>query len=137
MSQGPENPVASMLARDRKSRRRRRLWIAAGSLVVLGVGLGFWSATRSREAEEASQRFRTEAVSRGDLRVTVTATGTIQAKDTVEVGAEVTGRLVEVRADFNQEVRPGDVLARIDPVPFELEVAQAEARLRNAQAGYL
>ncbi|HOU52676.1 MAG TPA: efflux RND transporter periplasmic adaptor subunit [Myxococcota bacterium] len=137
MSPGSENPVATMLDRERRSRRRRRLWIGGAAVVALAAGLVAWSVTRSREALEASQRFRTEAITRGDLRVTVTATGTIQAKDTVDVGAEVTGRLVEVRADFNEEVHPGDVLARIDPVPFELEVAQAEARLQNAQAGLL
>jgi len=70
----------------------------------------------------------------GDIRDIVPAIGEVRSASVVEVGAEVTGRIVEVAADFNDVVSRGDLLARIDPAPFEAALSQARAQLAIAQA---
>ena len=79
--------------------------------------------------------FKSEAVKRGPLSVKVTATGTPQPIDQVDVGAEVSGRVVEVKVDFNDAVKAGDVLAQIDTTQLEARRIQTEAQLAAAKAG--
>ncbi|WP_421790180.1 efflux RND transporter periplasmic adaptor subunit [Hyphobacterium sp.] len=76
----------------------------------------------------------TEPVSFGDIRDIVPAIGEIRPAGQVEVGAEITGRIIEVFVDFDEEVEEGQLLARIDPAPYEAGLAQAEASLRTANA---
>jgi len=64
----------------------------------------------------------------------VQATGTINPVNTVPVGSVVSGNVVSVSVDFNSQVKKGDVLAMIDPVPFQLALSQVEAAYQNAQA---
>ncbi|MFT3773357.1 MAG: efflux RND transporter periplasmic adaptor subunit [Minicystis sp.] len=79
-------------------------------------------------------RFRTAEVGRGDLRVTVTATGMLQATTTVEIGAEVSGRILKMTVDANDLVKKGQVLAVIDPEQLRAAVDQAGAQLAAADA---
>lgn len=79
--------------------------------------------------------YAAEAVKRGPLSVKVTATGTLQPVNQVEVGAEVSGRVVEVKVDFNSVVKAGDVLAQIDTTQLEARRVQTEAQLAAARAG--
>jgi HlyD family secretion protein len=79
-------------------------------------------------------RYRTAEITRGDLRVTVTATGTLQATTTVEVGAEVSGRILRMTVDANDPVKKGQVLALIDPELLQAAVDQAAAQLAAAEA---
>ncbi len=79
--------------------------------------------------------FRSEAVKRGPLSVKVTATGTLQPVDQVDVGAEVSGRVVEVKVDFNDTVKANDILAQIDTTQLEARRVQTEAQLAAAKAG--
>lgn len=125
--------VAGLLAADLKARRRRRRIAASVVAAVAAAGGGLLVHARINAGASGPQ-YVTAEVTRGALQLVVTATGTLRARNTVDVGAEVTGRLVEVSVDFNDHVEPGQVLARIDPVPFELEVAQAKARLASARA---
>jgi HlyD family secretion protein len=83
----------------------------------------------------AGPRFETSTVTRADLRATVTATGTLQAVGTVEVGSEVSGRIQRVLVTYNAPVRKGDLLAEIDPVQLRAEVNQAESQVEAAVAG--
>jgi len=133
MSGAVDESVKSVLERDRRRRRRRRVILLLLALVLFGA-VGVFVASGGLQPRDPGPRFQMGEVTRGDLRVVVTATGTLQAKDTVEVGAEVSGRLIEVPVDFNDPVKTGDLLARIDPVPFQQEVTQARARLLSAQA---
>lgn len=70
----------------------------------------------------------------GDIREIIPAVGPVRAATEVEIGAEVTGRILEIHADFNDPVSAGDLLARIDPAPFESAVAQAQAVLAAREA---
>lgn len=83
---------------------------------------------------EPPARVETAKVDRGDVVSAVTASGTVRARRTVAVGAEVSGQVAEVAADFNDEVMAGDILARIDPTRIRAQVAQAQAQVALARA---
>jgi HlyD family secretion protein len=79
-------------------------------------------------------RYETATVDIGDIRAIVPAVGTLRAASEVEVGAEISGRILEIHADFNDPVAEGDLLARIDPSPFQSALQQAGAQLEIARA---
>lgn len=82
--------------------------------------------------EETEYRFVT--IERGDVQSTVSATGTISAVTTVSVGTQVSGQVSELLVDFNDTVKKGQLLARIDPTLAQQAVADAQANLEKAQA---
>lgn len=79
--------------------------------------------------------FKTENLSKGDIRSACIATGTVNPITTVLVGTQVSGRVKELYADFNSPVKQGQLIALIDPAPFESQLEQARATLLSAQAG--
>jgi HlyD family secretion protein len=109
--------------------RARRTWLRRGVWVLVALallaGLAWW---RARGRAERAPRYVTTPVERGDLAVTVTATGTLSALDTVEVSSEVSGRVSEVLVDYNSLVKKGQLLAVLNP-----EQAQARAQESAAQ----
>ncbi len=80
-------------------------------------------------------RYRTVPLARSDVQSLVSSTGAVEAVTTVQVGTQVSGIVAELDADFNDTVRKGDLLARIDATLPEADVAAAEARLASARAG--
>ncbi len=76
----------------------------------------------------------TASVSRGDIIQSITATGILQAPTSVDVSSQISGQIREVLVDYNQPVKKGDVLARIDPATYESRLRQAEATLASATA---
>ncbi len=109
-------------------RKKALIWIG-GAVAALALVLFTFSGG------DGPVGFTAEAVKRGPLSVKVTATGTLQPVDQVDVGAEVSGRVVEVKVDFNDEVKKGDVLAQIDTTQLEARRIQTEAQLAAAKAG--
>src|SRR5580765_3157499 len=116
--------------------KRTAIW-ALGALVLAGLVwvVGF-------RGREPAPKYRTAKIDKGNITQTVTATGTLSAVITVKVGSVVSGIVAALHADFNKEVKKGDLLAELDPVPFQAKVAQSEAGLekskvdeRNAQIG--
>ncbi|AQS49006.1 efflux transporter periplasmic adaptor subunit [Thioclava nitratireducens] len=114
-----------------KSRRPWRLWALGAGALVIAVGAWVWLAP-SRDSTGTS--YITQAVTRGDLTVTVTATGTVQPTTEVEVSSELSGTLASIDVDYNDEVTVGEVLARLDDTKFKAQVANAEAALAAAKA---
>lgn len=107
----------------------RRRWFMIGApvalvLLVLLSLLGGGTGTA----------YKTQAPVIGTLTVTVSATGTVQPLDQVDVGAEITGRVAELHADYNDQVKQGQVLARLDTTSLAAKVAQSEANLLSAEA---
>jgi HlyD family secretion protein len=100
-------------------------------LAAAGLAVAFFGEKPS----EAT--YLTAAVERGDLSTTVTAIGTLNAVETVEVGSQLSGQVAELLVDFNDEVKEGQPLARLDPRTFESEVREAEAALEVARAQVL
>jgi HlyD family secretion protein len=78
--------------------------------------------------------YRTEPVTLGDIQQTVTATGTVNAVTTVQVGTQVSGTIKTLYVDFNSRVKKGQLIAQIDPSTFESQVQQAKANLLSAEA---
>lgn len=81
-----------------------------------------------------SIQYRTEKIDRGTIAKYVTATGTINPVRTVIIGSQVTGLISKLYVDYNSEVKTGQVVAQIDPIPFEHQVKKAEATLATAVA---
>lgn len=79
-------------------------------------------------------RYETQKASRGDIVARVTATGTLSALVTVQVGSQVSGRLIEINVDYNSPVKKGQVLAKIDPELFNAQREQGRANLLAAES---
>ena len=101
-------------------------------LAVALVGGGVW-IYRARTADKDPTPI-TAAVSRGDVVAKVDATGTLAAVTTVQVGSQVSGTIKALHADFNSEVKKGQVIAELDPSLFETQVEQARATLLKGQS---
>jgi HlyD family secretion protein len=84
-----------------------------------------------------SIRYKTQEVVRGDLTVIVTATGTLQPTNKVDVGSELSGIIKSVEVDYNDRVKVGQVLAKLDTSKLEAQIAQAKAALESAKAKVL
>jgi len=108
---------------------KKKILISAGFLVVVAVvTAGF--LTRGHSTYSATYRFVT--VDRGDISSTVSSTGTLGAVTTVQVGAQVSGQIAELHADFNSHVKKGELIARLDPALSVLAVRQAQASVAQA-----
>jgi HlyD family secretion protein len=103
------------------------IWI----LVVAAAAVGLVFLIGSREKPEA--KYRTATVDRGDITQTVTATGTVSAVTTVQVGSQVSGIISKLYVDFNSKVKKGDMLAELDPTPFQAQVEQQQAAVTKAK----
>jgi HlyD family secretion protein len=105
--------------------------IIIGCAILIGVlgtgGYVFWNGEQKQ-----SVRYKTAKVERGTVTQAVTATGTINPVITVQVGSQVSGIIKTLYADFNSVMKAGQVVAQIDPVPFQTVVTQMEANLQNA-----
>ena len=79
------------------------------------------------------EKYKTDPVTRGTITMTVTATGTLSAVTTVQIGSQVSGVIARLYADFNSRVKKGQLLAELDPTPFEAQVEQRQADLTKAK----
>jgi len=109
---------------------RSRVLIAAAVILVLAALS--WYFFHSKSTGDTAYRFG--AVARGDVQQTVSSTGALSAVKTVQVGTQVSGKVVGIYADFNDRVTQGQLLARIDPTLQEQAVTDAQAQLAKAQA---
>lgn len=113
--------------------KRRKPWVWAG-VVVLAIGAGgLWLYTQGETAGGAYS-YVTEPVARADIRVTVSAVGSVEPTDLFEISSELSGTIDEVFVDFNDTVAAGDLLARLDTAKLEAERAVQQASLDNAIA---
>jgi len=100
-------------------------------LVIAAAATAWWWSARGKPAEP---QYRTVAVDRGDIAAEVSANGTLNPVTLVNVGTQVSGTVRRIDADFNQQVKAGQVLAELDPALFQAALAQSTANLANAQA---
>src|SRR3989442_819944 len=108
----------------------RRLSLALGLAVLLGISL---VAARARH-DGGGSPYVTMPVERGPIAALVTATGSVNRVETVQVGTYVSGPIQVISVDFNSPVQRGQLLAKIDPRPFQVKVDGAAADLANARA---
>jgi HlyD family secretion protein len=115
-----------------KKQLKRRKGLA---LVVFALVLGVAAVFMFRGSGASAAEYMTAPVERGNLRNTVTATGTLEAVTTVEVGSQASGTISALYADFNSTVKKGQVIAQLDPSTMQAQVDQARANLEQARAG--
>jgi HlyD family secretion protein len=114
---------------DNNHKQRRYLIIAI--VVVVGVLIGLFFLRRGKD--KGGDQYRTEAVSQGNISATVNATGTLSAVTTVQVGSQVSGIIAKLYADFNSQVKQGQLLAELDPTPFLQQVEQRQADVTKSR----
>jgi HlyD family secretion protein len=110
----------------------RKTSFTLGAIIVAAGALGLW-IYRNAEAHDAPA-YRFATVTRGNLESTVSATGALSAVTTVQVGTQVSGQVAQLYVDFNDRVKKGQLLARIDPTLQQQAVLDADAGLIRAQA---
>lgn len=113
-----------------RRRRRRLVWGGLVLLILAASGLLAWQEWQVAAAPDV----RTVAVVRGDIEKAVTALGSLQPKEYVDVGAQVSGQLKQVHVEIGDRVQKGDLLAEIDPTVFETRVRTDKANLENLKA---
>jgi HlyD family secretion protein len=111
-----------------------KLWAGAACMLALLAGGGAWWWTQGRAPDVV---YRTGKIERGPLQATVSASGAVNPVTQVSVGTQVSGQIKELYADFNSEVKAGQLIAQIDPETFEYRVRQAQADVDSAQAAVL
>ena len=126
----PDPDVVKTLGIGKKRSRKGR-WI---TLAVVALGAIALTVFILRGRKPQAARFIDAPAERGDVQVTVTATGTLQGVSSVEVGAEVSGRVTKLFVDFNDQVEVGQVLAEIDPEVPQATVDETSARVASAGA---
>jgi HlyD family secretion protein len=109
---------------------RRRILLVSTAVLTGTVALTAYY----RAAGSDGPAYTTARVTRGDIVQSVKATGTIQAVTTVTVGSQVSGTIAALEADFNSQVKKGQVIARLDPSLLAAQVEQARATLIRLQA---
>ena len=132
----PINDVAKTLGLDQPTKIASRLkpWFIWGSVALLVVtGFLFWSSRQTA----GQVRYQTQVVTRGSLTMVVSATGTLQPTNQVEVGSEISGTIKTVAVDYNDLVARGQVLASIDTSKLEAQLKQTRASMEAAGARVL
>ena len=131
----------------RRGRMPRPVLYGLAALAVLIAGFAGWQLLKPKAPKDP---YRTEAVTEGDITKSVSASGSLQALVTVDVGSQISGQILQVLVDFNDRVRSGQVLATLDPQTYvsrlrqgqaeivarQASVAQAQAQAAEAQAAY-
>ncbi len=110
---------------------RTRILVVAAALALAGAGAAAWRLRSG--GPDGAFTYETAPVDRGRVVARVTASGTLSALVTVQVGSQVSGRIASLQADFNSQVRKGQVIARIDPQLFDAAVEQARANVMAAE----
>ncbi|MEN5277409.1 efflux RND transporter periplasmic adaptor subunit [Brucella sp. TWI432] len=119
----------------RVKRNRSRFWLLLPiAVIVLGGG---WYVLSGRESGSQQSAYLAETVQRGNIEDSITAVGKLNALRSINVGAQVSGQLKSVKVEVGDEVKQGDLIAEIDPSPFEKKVEISSAQLDNLKAQLL
>src|ERR1051325_6145969 len=110
--------------------RKTSLITIAAIAVLTFIGILVRQVAFAREPVQ----YRLAKVTRGDMKATVSATGTLNAVTTISVGTQVSGQISDLYVDFNDHVKKGQLLARIDPTLAQQAVTDAQANVEKAQA---
>ena len=111
--------------------RKRTIGIIAAVLVVAGAVILFGAL---KNGKNGAMKYRTEALSRGDIEAMVLTSGSLNPVTVVEVGSQVSGQIEKLYVDFNSQVKAGQVIAEIDQSMLRTRVEQNEANYMSSQA---
>jgi HlyD family secretion protein len=104
-------------------------------ILALLIGGGVWWHVKSTTKKETT--YTTAKITKGDIINSISSSGSLAALNTVEVGSQVSGKIVKIYVDFNDEVKENQLIAELDDSSFKAQVLQAKANLESAKAGML
>jgi HlyD family secretion protein len=119
---------------NKHTKARRLKWPLLVAVLASGVGVGWYFNRSSDGPPNPDYGIETEALSRGELTQVVTASGQLNPVLKVEIGSQISGIIQNLSADFNSNVKAGELIAQIDPGTYEANFIQAEGNLANARA---
>ncbi|MCA9707757.1 MAG: efflux RND transporter periplasmic adaptor subunit [Myxococcales bacterium] len=126
-------PLREVIEHEQSAHRRRVVLRIVLGVLAVAIVVALVIVLRPKPIPLADQ-FRTGVVARGDVIREVSATGRVEARTSVEVGAQISGRIAAVEVDFNDRVTRGQVLARFDTESLDAQVAQTKASVKAALA---
>ncbi len=109
---------------------RTKLLVIVAMLLLAVIAIWYWGA----KPESKQERYKTQVVDRGDIVQSISANGTLNPVELVNVGTQVSGTIFKMYADFNDQIKVGQVLAELDPALFRAQLQQSEANVMNARA---
>jgi len=109
---------------------RTKLFVIVAILLLAAIAVWYWST----KPESKQERYKTLVADRGDIVQSISANGTLNPVELVNVGTQVSGTIFRMHADFNDQIKVGQVLAELDPVLFRAQLQQSEANVMNARA---
>ncbi len=112
--------------------KKKVIWIIAALVIVTGAVLGL---TVFRKGKSGEVKYKTEVIGRGDIEALVVTSGTLNPIETVDVGAQVSGKIEKLYADFNTPVKKGDIVAELDQEPLKMKIQQNESSYQTRVAG--
>ena len=112
--------------------KKKVIWIIVALVVVTGVILGL---TVFKNGKNGEVKYRTETIGRGDIEALVVTSGTLNPLETIDIGAQVSGRIEKLYADFNSPVKQGEIVAELDQEPLQMKIQQNEASYKTRAAG--
>lgn len=128
-----QTDIKQALDLNAPAQKSKRMLLVIAIAVVILVGFAIKMLFFS-QPEESIVQFETVPLKKGDLTVTVTATGKLEPVTQVDIGIEVSGTVAEIKADFNDHVKAGQILAILDPRLFDSRVKQSQGALDQAKA---
>ena len=129
MSDNKEKIKALLGGDDEKGRAKRKTWALGAACIAVVAAFSWWMGSK-----DGGPRYLTEAVTRGELQVEVTANGTLEAEQTVTIGSELSGIVDRVLVDVNDPIKHGQVLIELDTAKLKASVEKAQAALASAKA---
>ncbi|MBT3067491.1 efflux RND transporter periplasmic adaptor subunit [Rhodoferax sp. U11-2br] len=111
--------------------RRPLVWAGVLALLLLMGGIWWWQA---RKAANAAPVYNTQTVGRGNLTLTVTANGTLQPTRSINIGSELSGTVLKVNVDVNDQIKKGQVLLVLDTAKLGDQILRSQATLSAASA---
>ena len=131
-SSAPED-LAAAIKRSKSSQHFKRNLILVLAVLALGSGAWFWWS-RVEQAKNQVPAYVTEVLKRGEISLTITATGNLAPTTEVTVGSELSGTTLEVYVDFNDRVTKGKALAKLDTSKLAQQTESSRASVKSAQA---
>jgi len=131
-----KNELEQSLGLDGRASRRRKVLRWGADIIGIALAASLYLHFQGK-ANDTGPRYVTEPVERGNLVVTVSATGNLQPTNKVDVGSELSGTIEAVLADDNDRVKKGQILARLDTAKLRDQVAKSRAQLASAEAKVL
>jgi HlyD family secretion protein len=111
--------------------KKKVIWIIAALVIVTGAILGL---TVFRNGKNGEVKYKTETIARGDIEALVVTSGTLNPIEIVDVGAQVSGKIEKLFADFNSPVTKGQIVAELDQEPLKMKIDQNEANYKSRLA---